>query len=265
MSFVLKKLSVDEFQQLQSILGPINPKIREATIDNYQNISFTATEFEHLKTEFEHLKNELNVKCSVWNYMPACFSHFTLLCYISYPIFFILSCFIPSPAQILSKKLEKAFDFHSLITALDTYVTHFDKWNNHQQLEAWMKVGQAQRDVPAHIAHEYCRPDRSFNPLPSFNEENLPRILAFANYMGKDKSWFPLASSSSGLGFDFALIPSAGMRVGGAGGVSVARPAGCLAAVDLAAIRHLDEVRIADLTLSRENLSRPASQLGLVH
>ena len=266
MSFVLKKLSVDEFQQLQSILGPINPKIREATIDNYQNISFTATEFEHLKTEFEHLKNELNVKCSVWNYMPACFSHFTLLCYISYPIFFILSCFIPSPAQILSKKLEKAFDFHSLITALDTYVTHFDKWNYHQQLEAWMKVGQAQRDVPAHIAHEYCRPDRSFYPLPSFNEENLPRILAFDNYMGKDKSWFPLASSSSGLGFDFALIPGACM------GLPAPPRAECwlvpgadLAAVDLAAIRHLDEVRIADLTLSRENLSRPASQLGLVH
>ena len=35
--------------------------------------------------------------------------------------------------------------------------------------------------------------------------------------------------------------------------------------VDLAAVRHLDEVRIADLTQSRENLSRPASQLGLVY
>jgi len=195
--------------------------------------------------------------------MPACFSHFTLLCYISYPIFFILSCFIPSPAQILSKKLEKAFDFHSLITALDTYVTHFDKWNYHQQLEAWMKVGQAQRDVPAHIAHEYCRPDRSFNPLPSFNEENLPRILAFDNYMGRDKSWFPLASSSSGLGFDFALIRPLGRAWAGHAPVAACALSGT--AVDLAAIRHLDEVRIADLTLSRENLSRPASQLGLVH
>jgi hypothetical protein len=256
MSFVLKNLSEHEFQQLKSILGLINPKIQEATIANYKNISFTAT-------EFEHLKNELNVKCSVWNYMPACLSNFTLLCYITYPIFFILSCFIPSPAQILSKKLEKAFDFHSLITELDTYVTNYDKWNYHQKLEAWMKVGKAQRDVPAHIAHEYCRPDRSFDPLPSFNEENLPRILAFDNYTGTaDKSWFPLASSSSGLGFDFALFRSRCFA-------ALLDPdpmfTGGPAAVDLAAIRHLDEVRIADLTLSRENLSRPASQLGLVH
>jgi len=261
MSFVLKNLKLDEFRQLKIMVGQKIAKINNATVDNYATLAFTAT-------EYEQLKNELNVKCSVWNYMPACFSHFTLLCYISYPIFFILSCFIPSPAQILSKKLEKAFDFHSLITALDTYVTHFDKWNYHQQLEAWMKVGQAQRDVPAHIAHEYCRPDRSFNPLPSFNEENLPRILAFDNYMGKDKSWFPLASSSSGLGFDFALSTAVPWAAGPGG-----RPLACgvptetlaIAAVDLAAIRHLDEVRIADLTLSRENLSRPASQLGLVH
>jgi hypothetical protein len=33
---------------------------------------------------------------------------------------------------------------------------------------------------------------------------------------------------------------------------------------DLASVRHLDEVRINDLTQSRENLSQPASQLGLV-
>jgi hypothetical protein len=171
-----------------------------------------------------------------------------------------------SPAQILSKKLEKAFDFHSLITALDTYVTHYNKWNYHQQLEAWMKVGQAQRDVPAHIAHEYCRKDRSFDPLPTFNEENLPRILAFRNYTGTaDKSWFPLASSSSGLGFDFALIrgldPYPGGRRGW--GVGLGCPVGIFCRGDLAAVRHLDEVRIDDLTQSRENLSQPASQLGL--
>ncbi len=266
MSFVLKNLSEHEFQQLQSILGPINKKIQKATIDSYKNISFTAT-------EFEHLKNELNVKCSIWNYMPACFSHFTLLCYISYPIFFILSCFIPSPAQILSKKLEKAFDFHSLITALDTYVTHYDKWNYHQQVEAWMKVGRAQRDVPAHIAHEYCRKDRSFDPLPSFNEANLPRVLAFDNYGGTtNTSWFPLAPSSSGLGFDFALIRACWSGAVACGSAIRSFRAACVpfprwteSRCDLAAVRHLDEVRIDDLTQSRENLSRPERQLGLVH
>jgi hypothetical protein len=229
MSFVLKKLGADEFCQLQTMIGQSNPKIQQTTVDNYKNTSFTATEYELLKKSLEQ-------------HRPKC----------------IFSFFYSSPATALSEKLQ--FDFHSLITALDTYKTNYDKWNYHQQLEAWKKVGKAQRDVPAHIAHEYCRPDRSFDPLPSFNEENLPRILAFDNYMGRDKSWFPLASSSSGLGFDFALI-----RATMVGAVRWFCPGLPVAAVDLAAIRHLDEVRIADLTLSRENLSRPASQLGLVH
>ena len=30
------------------------------------------------------------------------------------------------------------------------------------------------------------------------------------------------------------------------------------------AVRHLDEERVVDLTLSRENLSQPANQVGLV-
>ena len=192
--------------------------------------------------------------------MPVCFASFQLISYITYPIFFIASFFITSPAEKLSNKLK--FDFHSLITALDTYVTNFDKWNYHQQEEAWMKVGKAQRDVPVHFAHEYCRPHRSFDPLPSFTEEALPRDLTLYNYVTNIKSWFPLTSSSSGLGFDFALIrgalPLRAIRSGVGGRCAPS-------SIDLAAIRHLDEVRIDDLMLSRENLSRPASQLGLVY
>lgn len=225
MSFVLKKLSADEFRKLQTMVGQSNPKIQQTTVDNYKNTSFTATEYEALKKTLEQHRPKG-----------------------------IFSFFFSSPATALGEKLQ--FDFHSLITALDTYVTNYDKWNYHEQREAWMKVGQAQRDVPAHIAHEYCRPDRSFDPLPSFNEEKLPRILAFDNYTG---SWFPLASSSSGLGFDFALIrPGCG---GGAAWSAHAYMAAAAAAVDLAGVRHLDEVRIADLTRSRENLSRPHSPL----
>lgn len=180
MSFVLKKLSAHEFRQLQTMVGQSNPKIQQTTVDNYKNTSFTATEYESLKKSLEQHRPKG-----------------------------IFSFFYSSPAAALSEKLQ--FDFHSLITALDIYVTNFDKWNYHQQEEAWMKVGKAQRDVPAHVAHEYCRPDRSFDPLPSFNEENLPRILAFDNYTGTaDKSWFPLASSSSGLGFVFAFIRGVG-------------------------------------------------------
>ena len=147
-----------------------------------------------------------------------------------------------------------------MITALDTYVTNFDKWDYHQRGEAWMKVGKAQRDVPVHVAHEYCRPDRLFDPLPSFTEEALPRDLTCYHLinMVDIKSWFPL-SSPSGLGFDFA---STRLNVGCVG---IDQDFFLSARFDLAAVRHLDKVRIADLTQSRENLSRPASQLGLVY
>ncbi len=236
MSFVLKNLNDGEFRQLQTLAGQISSKIQQATIDNYKNTSFTATEYESLKKSLEQPQ-----PTGVFSFFPS------------------------SPATALSKKLQ--FDFHSLITALDTYVTNYDRSNYHEQLAAWMKVGKAQRDVPAHIAHEYCRPDRSFDPLPSFNEENLPRVLTFDNYTGTaDKSWFPLSSSSSGLGFDFALTrgETPGARVAG-GRAPAAYVAQRSRAVDLAAGRHLDEVRIADITLSRDNLRPAADQLGLLH
>jgi hypothetical protein len=233
MSFVLQNLNIDEFHQLKTMVGQSSAKIQQATDDNYQNISFTATEYEALKKILEQHKTKDNA-----------------------------SIFDTSPAKALSEKLQ--FDFHSLITALDTYVTNYDTWDDHQQAEAWMKVGKAQRDVPAHVAHEYCMPGRPFDPLPSFSEEALLRVLTFYNYVTNIKSWFPLASSSSGLGFDFALMRGAGASVGR----DAWWGAGCRggeAWTDLAAVRHLDEVRIADLTQSRENLSRPASHTALVH
>jgi hypothetical protein len=235
MSFILKNLNADEFRQLQTIVGQGSAKIQQATIYNYKNISFTATEYEALKKTLDQHRPKGS------------------------------SSFFSSPATALGEKLQ--FDFHSLITALDSYVTNFDKWNDHQQEEAWMKVGKAQRDVPAHVAHEYCRPDRSFNPLPSFTEEALPRTLTFYNYVTNIKSWFPLTSSSSGLGFDFALMRLSGLGDGPGLVLRYALPWAVrrVARQDLAAVRHLDEVRIADLTQSRENLSRPASQLELVH
>ena len=257
MSFILKNLTLDEFRHLKALLVQSHDKLNTATQDNYKTISFTATEYEQLKKELAQQK--------VRSLMPVCFASFQFLSYITYPIFFIASFFITSPAEKLSNQLQ--FDFHSLITALDTYVTNFDKWDYHQREEAWMKVGKAQRDVPVHVAHEYCRPDRAFDPLPSFTEEALPRVLTFYNYVTNIKSWFPL-SPSSGLGFDFALtrghdgtrsLPGRGAHWEAGGGLRL------MARLDLVAVHHLDEVRIADLTQSRENLSRPASQLGLVY
>jgi hypothetical protein len=121
---------------------------------------------------------------------------------------------------------------------------------------AWMVVGKAQRDVPAHIAQEYCRPDRSFSPTPQFTEDEFPRTLTFHNnYSGDSDSWFPLPASNAGLGFDYALLQM-GMWV------HSANPMRDLVAVDLAAVTRLDEVRTIDLRYSRDNLN-PANAPGI--
>jgi hypothetical protein len=167
----------------------------------------------------------------------------------------------------------KHFDFSVLINALDHYVKNYAQWfendNWHEIEVAWIAVGKAQREAPAHVAHEYCRPDRSFDPLPSFNEETLPRALAIDNYVTQVKSWFPVASSSSGLGFDFAVIRRGGQRswvpwaVPPAGGACGGFVCGLAVGFDLAAILRLNEVRTTDLAQSRENLNLEARSQGL--
>lgn len=161
------------------------------------------------------------------------------------------------------------FDLTALKTALQVYVDGFDAWqdNNWDAMEAaWMAVGKAQRDVPAHLAQEYCNPDRSFYPLSSFNvdrydipSETLPRVLTFYDTEHQRHAlWFPLKYPSSNLGFHFALIRS---DMGGA----VATRRGGDARLDLAAISQLDDVRTADLVVSREHLNPPAVTQGMMN
>jgi hypothetical protein len=247
MSFVLKNLKLDEFRQLKIMVGQNIPKINNATVDNYATLAFTAT-------EYEQLKKELAPQTSVWNWMLSCLGSFQCLSYLTYPAFFIASFFITSSAQSIGNKLQ--FDFKSLITALDTYVTNYDDtWDRHHRNEAWLNVGKAQREVPAHIAQEYCREDRSFAPCPKFNEETLPRCFTLDNYVTNVRSWFPLASSSSGLGFDFSLF--CGQR-GWGGYYWVCQAAlhgpNRHARIDLEAVSQLDKVRTADLVLSQKLL-----------
>lgn len=149
------------------------------------------------------------------------------------------------------------FDFTPLKQALQSYVDNYHAWfaeeNGDAMKAAWMYVGLAQRDVPAHVAQEYCRPDRSFDPKPEFNEATLPRGLTFFNWTtGSNNSWFPLTTSNSGLGFDFAVVRRSDSEAARGftpldNGIS-----------DLEAITHLDEVRTVELTQSREHLTPPA-------
>jgi hypothetical protein len=243
MSFVLKNLNRDEFSQLQTMMGQNVEEINGATAENYQTIPFTATEYEQLKKTLEQHKQ--------WR---------------------VSSFFYTSPANAIANKLK--FDFKSLITALDIYVNNCDRWSDHERDAAWLDVGKAQRDVPAHVAYEYCRADRSFDPCPEFNEATLPRKLIIKIYntrMMFSTSWFPLSSSSSGLGFDFSVLRNKSCDPGGFpklmpeyNGWLFSRKGNVrLVPVDLAAIRHLDEVRTADLAQSRENLEMSAPNHGL--
>ncbi|WP_133130445.1 hypothetical protein [Legionella yabuuchiae] len=154
------------------------------------------------------------------------------------------------------------FDFTPLIQALQFYVDNYDVWNaarNRDALNtAWLDVGKAQRNVPVHVAQEYCRRDRSFDPRPEFNEATLPRELTFWNWQaGRYDPWFPLTASNSRLGFDFALT---GAHQGKYRNLSLMHAKDVpaerrLGALDLAAITRLDEVRTVELTQSRKHLS----------
>lgn len=163
-------------------------------------------------------------------------------------------------------KGSKHFDFTPLKTALSIYVQGSYTENYTAMEAAWMAVGLAQRDAPVHIINEYCRPDRSFETRPEFNEPTLPRVLAYYDFRtGRIKSLFPLLfSDSSGLGVDFALA-----RPSGVVWLGVGLPGGNWSgvALDAAAISRLDEVRTADLKQSLENLrsAEPEQTRGMTY
>jgi hypothetical protein len=122
-----------------------------------------------------------------------------------------------------------------------------------------MDIGKAQRDVPAHVAQEYCRPDRSFAPIPQFKEADLPRNITFYNEKtGQVDSWFPLASSPNGLGYNFSVTRGQ-YNCKGCGFES-----GKGYDHDLTALIHLDEVRTEELMQSRIYLSTLANSSGMM-
>jgi hypothetical protein len=167
----------------------------------------------------------------------------------------------------------KHFDLKPLIDALQSYVGRFDMWFDNSlkwpsRDSAWMNVGMAQRDLPAHVINEYYRKDRTFYPLPSFHEESLPRDFTYYNLnTNKTESLFPLViSDSSGLGVDFSLSrgagpsasfwPDCGSAVGGK--MVCGNPR-----VDIMALSRLDRVRTNGLKQSLENLKPSSPSLDI--
>lgn len=164
---------------------------------------------------------------------------------------------------------EPHFSLQPLIDALEHYIKAYDEspkatdadWDTLENI--WVKeVGGAQRQVPAHIAQEYCHPNRSFEQvtnnkalLDASHPDNLQRQLRFYNYDTNNYDlWFTPDSvdANSGLGFSIAILRAE--WDGGAWGGGRDDVAGEY--VDLAALKAIDEVRASDLKQSLHNLSQ---------
>lgn len=155
------------------------------------------------------------------------------------------------------------FDFQPLKNAYEDYDKAYIAWYQRGDwdglVEASMNIGKAQRNVPAHVAQEYCRSDRLFDSTSEFKEEMLLRVFNFNNWTidKRDDSWFPLAAPNSGLGFNFLFIrrgKGSCARTGGGANFSGATTV----REDSKAVSYLDKVRTADLTQLREHLNSPA-------
>jgi hypothetical protein len=170
------------------------------------------------------------------------------------------------------------FDLNPLVTAYEKYLTvynnrvtmsvHEGDWSKVD--EAWLKIGMAQRDCPAHVIQEYCHKIRSFYPgenketdddyqslFDARNTKNLTRGVSFINsYNDKTYTCYPLLANS-GLGFSNSLMRAA-RGFGGSGegalGLDKWRYGGVRCVSDSRAIKALDVVRTADLSQSHENL-----------
>lgn len=176
---------------------------------------------------------------------------------------------------IVIEHQDAGFELTSLINALKHYVAEYDKKSNKTEADwdtlgkIWIEeVGRAQRDIPAHIAHEYCHPERSFDQvnknkdlLDASNPANLKRQLKF--YDDDTNSidvWFSPNSYSvdSGLGFSFGILRGCGWdRAAGAGRTS--GPLRIVSLCDSAALRTIGKVRTKDREQSLLNLSQPLS------
>lgn len=217
MSFSLAKLNIYELDLLKKLLRGASEKVSLATLDNYQSLSFTALEYDFIKCKLND---------------------------------------IPQARSLLSKL---QFDFLSLTIALKEYARGMYLWTAKLDFpakhQAWLKIGQAQRNVPAHIAQEFCAPIRCFYLGSDSEEHSLPRSLSYYDYSYRARrSWFPLSeSTNNGLGINYVLTRSRLTSL------SAIRHPSWSVQIDLSGIMRLDAKRNDDLKLVPEYLSTATS------
>lgn len=156
------------------------------------------------------------------------------------------------------------FDLTPLKQALQAFIDAVNQ--KPEDMEArgalWLKVGLLQREVPAHIAQEYCYPKRSSrrvrdNPslVGASNFSNVERQLEFHNEETDSyELWFTPDSFAYGLGSSFTITAFwFGVSSSLEGGLGMAM-------TDLKAIKIIDEARTEDLKQSQANLAAPSIQ-----
>ena len=167
----------------------------------------------------------------------------------------------------LKKALEHCLEEHDRIEQMHSFRPNWGTVDKILREE----VGRAQRDVPAHIAQEYCQLNRSFMDviyndalLDAQKPANLKRTLKFYHEdTSRDKLWFCPDSYAidSGQGFSFGIMEGGGVKLRGgyrgAYGHSDGRRAANACGVDLKALELIDKARTKDLRQSLSNLSQP--------
>jgi hypothetical protein len=105
-----------------------------------------------------------------------------------------------------------SYDFSTLTTPLTTYSEH-DDWSMQKRIQYWCNnVSIAQCQTVLQVAHEYCRPDRSFATcVKLFEDDHLPRTDEFCIDLGGDslslRSWRDMADLNLS-GNNFAVLRS---------------------------------------------------------
>jgi hypothetical protein len=156
------------------------------------------------------------------------------------------------------------FDLRPLMNAVCHYVGNHDqfvylsKWDALNT--AWMEIGKLQKDIPAHIAQEYCRKDRNFVKPHTFNESILPRDLSYTDpHTLRQALWFEFGESTdAGLGRDFAMLRGYDAHYGACGMVGAVTPGWNPWLIgaqtrDLDMLKRLDESRNAQMKLLRQD------------
>lgn len=145
-------------------------------------------------------------------------------------------------------RCEKHYNFDELTRSYARYFRFNISLNNNQGAttdqvdQAWLHVGLAQRNVPVHVANEYCCPDQSPQSDKVLPPVRYPKL-----------AWFPLVAGL-GSGFNFSALRGKPTEC------IAARSAGScdLAGTDLAAIINFRGARNKAYLQLKEHLLNAA-------